>query len=81
MAQVVDVILKKLDESSDEAEIGQWMVQEGDKVSKDTPIVDIMIEKTEYEILAETDGVVFDIQKTDGEIVETGELLCRIRVE
>ena len=81
MAKFVDVTLPAFEDGTNEAEIGRWVFKEGEKVTKGTLIVDILVAKVEHEILAEVDGMLVDIQKGDGEIVEVGELLCRIQVE
>lgn len=72
------VTMPQLGESIVEGEIGDWLVKEGEKVSRDQPLVTILTDKTDTEIPAPEDGVVTTIIAQTGETVSVGAELCTI---
>lgn len=72
------VTMPQLGESIVEGEIGDWLVKEGEKVSRDQPLVTILTDKTDTEIPAPEDGVVTKILAQTGETISVGAELCTI---
>lgn len=72
------VTMPQLGESVVEGTIGKWLVNEGDRVEKDQPIVEILTDKADSEIPSPVAGVITKIAAQVDEIVEVGGLLCEI---
>lgn len=67
--------LPDLGEGLQEAEIVQWMVQEGDTVEADQPLVSVETAKAVVEVPAPQDGTIQKLHYAEGDIVEVGALL------
>ena len=53
-----EVVVPQMGESVLEGTIVEWLVKEGDKVSLNQPLVEIMTDKVNVEIPAEVPGVI-----------------------
>lgn len=73
-----EVSVPQLGESVVEATVGRWLVEEGQQVEKDQPLVELLTDKTDTEINAPTAGVVRRVLKAEDEVVAVGETLCEI---
>ena len=65
-------------ESISEGTVAVWHKQVGDPVKRDDVLVDIETDKVVIEIFAPADGVLTEILKEEGEVVESEELLGRL---
>ena len=65
-------------ESISEGTVAVWHKQVGDPVRRDDVLVDIETDKVVIEIFAPADGVLTEIFKEEGEVVESEELLARL---
>ncbi len=65
-------------ESISEGTVAAWHKQVGDPVKRDDVLVDIETDKVVIEIFAPADGVVTEILKEEGDVVESEELLGRM---
>ena len=65
-------------ESISEGTVAVWHKQVGDPVKRDDVLVDIETDKVVIEIFAPADGVLSEILKEEGEVVESEELLGRL---
>lgn len=65
-----NVILPKLGTNMTEALIVQWLKQEGDEVSSGDPLLEVETEKANYEVEAESPGVLRHILAQAGETVQ-----------
>src|SRR5574344_69606 len=65
-------------ESVADGTVATWHKQPGDAVKRDELIVDIETDKVVMEVLAETDGVLTQIVKNEGDTVLSGELLGKL---
>jgi len=72
------VAMPSLGESVVEGEVGKWLVREGQWVSKDQPLVEILTDKADSEIPATIAGVVTRIVAAEGQMVTVGATLCEI---
>ncbi len=64
-----------------EAEIVDWMVKIGDKVSEDQHLVDVMTDKATIDIESPVDGTVLEVAGDVGDVVAVGSMLLVIEVE
>jgi pyruvate dehydrogenase E2 component (dihydrolipoamide acetyltransferase) len=67
--------LPDLGEGLTEGEISRWLVQEGQQIAEDDPLVEIATDKTTVEIPSPAAGVVSKILVGEGEVVAVGTVL------
>ncbi|WKZ14715.1 MAG: dihydrolipoamide acetyltransferase family protein [Candidatus Jettenia caeni] len=65
----IDVIMPQMGESVAEGTILKWLVQEGDRVEKEQPIVEISTDKIDTEVPASVTGVIKKILYPEGKTV------------
>jgi pyruvate dehydrogenase E2 component (dihydrolipoamide acetyltransferase) len=70
--------LPDLGEGLTEGEIARWLVQEGQEIAEDDPLVEIATDKTTVEIPSPAAGVVTKILVGEGEVVPVGTVLVII---
>ena len=70
------VELPELGESVLEGTISRWLVEEGDWVEVDQPLVEVTTDKVDAEIPAPGSGVVEKILAREGDIVAVGQPLA-----
>jgi 2-oxoglutarate dehydrogenase dihydrolipoamide succinyltransferase (E2 component) len=74
----VTVELPQLGESVLEGTVARWLVQEGERVKRDQPLVEVTTDKVDAEIPSPEAGVVEKILVGEGETVTVGTALARI---
>ncbi len=72
MAQI-DILLPKMGESVAEATITKWLIEEGQTVDMDDPIVEIATDKVDSEVPAPEEGVITKILVAEGDVVQVGQ--------
>ncbi|HZT53926.1 MAG TPA: dihydrolipoamide acetyltransferase family protein [Gaiellaceae bacterium] len=70
--------LPDLGEGLTEGEIARWLVEEGQEIAEDEPLVEIATDKTTVEIPSPASGRVARILVAEGEVVPVGSLLVVI---
>ena len=75
---IIEIKVPDLGESINEVEIGDWLIERGDKVHPDDPLVVIESEKATLELPAEYGGVLVEIVKKQGETARIGEVIGRL---
>jgi 2-oxoglutarate dehydrogenase E2 component (dihydrolipoamide succinyltransferase) len=70
--------MPQLGESVVEGTIGKWLVQEGDRVERDQPVVEILTDKADSEVPAPVAGVVTKLLAQEDDVVRVGAGLCVI---
>jgi pyruvate dehydrogenase E2 component (dihydrolipoamide acetyltransferase) len=70
--------LPDLGEGLTEGEIGRWLVQEGQEIAEDDPLVEIATDKTTVEIPSPAGGVVSKILVQEGDVVPVGTVIVVI---
>ena len=70
--------LPDLGEGLTEGEIARWLVEEGQEIAEDDPLVEIATDKTTVEIPSPAAGVVTSILVAEGEVVPVGTVLVVI---
>src|SRR3989338_412102 len=73
--------LPDLGEGVQEGEIIQWLVQEGDKVQMDQPLLEIMTDKATVELPAPISGTIRNLKVKPGEIVKIKAVLATLDSE
>ena len=74
---IVDIKIPSPGESITEVEIAEWLVKDGDIVSKDQEIAEIDSDKATLTLSAESSGKI-KIMVKEGNIVPVGEVVCSI---
>ena len=77
----IEVILPAMGEGITDATITKWLVEEGDVVEEDQPLVEIATDKVDSEIPAPAAGTVKKIISKEGEIPKIGEVLAVIATD
>jgi pyruvate dehydrogenase E2 component (dihydrolipoamide acetyltransferase) len=70
--------LPDLGEGLTEGEIARWLVEEGQEIAEDAPLVEIATDKTTVEIPSPAGGTVTQILVAEGEVVPVGTVLVVI---
>lgn len=70
--------LPDLGEGLTEGEVARWLVQEGQEVAEDDPLVEVQTDKTTVEIPSPAAGTVARILVAEGEVVPVGTVLVVI---
>lgn len=78
---LIDVKVPVLAESVAEATLMTWQKRAGEQVKRGDNLIDIETDKVTLEVSALNDGVITDILKDDGEIVQSDEVIARIDTE
>lgn len=73
--------LPDVGEGVHEGEIVQWLVERGDQVEEDQPLVEVMTDKATVEIPSPRAGTVLELRAEEGEVVEVGSVLVVIGEE
>lgn len=71
----IDIRVPAMGEGITDVTITRWLVQQGDKVTKDTPLVEIATDKVDSEITSPHEGTVRELRFTEGSSVKVGEIL------
>ena len=69
----MEILLPKMGESVAEATIIRWVVEEGQSVAADEPIIEIATDKVDSEVPAPEDGVVVKHLVAEGDVVQVGQ--------
>ena len=76
----IEILLPKMGESVAEATITKWIVQPGQSVAADEPMVEIATDKVDSEVPAPEDGVLVEWLVQEGEVVQVGAPIARFQV-
>lgn len=72
------VTMPQLGESVVEGTIGKWLVEEGQRVEKDAPLVEILTDKADTEVPAPIAGVLVKKLVAEDEVVPVGSAIAEI---
>lgn len=72
----IDLVIPAVGESISEVEIGAWLKQPGEAVSKDEAVCEIESDKATVEVYAPVDGVLGPILKQTGEVAAVGDIVA-----
>ncbi len=73
-----EVTMPQMGESVVEGTLERWLVQKGDRVSRDQNLCEITTDKVDAEVPSPTDGVVVELRVEEGATVEVGAVLLVI---
>jgi pyruvate dehydrogenase E2 component (dihydrolipoamide acetyltransferase) len=76
---IQEVKFADIGEGVQEGELLSWHVKVGDNVKEDQTLAEIYTEKVTVEIAAPADGVVESLEKSEGDIIEVGDVLAKIQ--
>ncbi|MSR03847.1 MAG: 2-oxo acid dehydrogenase subunit E2 [Gemmatimonadetes bacterium] len=79
MTALTDILLPPDQTEGTTNTVGKWFKSVGDAVSANDPLLEITTDKVTVEIAAPHDGVLAEILKPEGEAVEPGEPVGRLR--
>ena len=71
----IEIKVPELGESVVEATVVRWFKSEGDPIKIGEALVELETEKANFEVAAESNGVLTNIAKGDSEDVEVGDVL------
>ncbi len=74
----IDLKVPPVGESVTEVIIGEWLVQPGDYVEEDAPVVVVESDKVNLEVPAPKSGVLAEVLKSAGETATIGEVVGRL---
>ena len=74
-----EVIVPKVGMSVTEVEITKWMVKKGDTVNIGDEIAEVTMEKASTVLTADVSGVIEEIMFNEGDTVQVGNAICKIR--
>jgi 2-oxoisovalerate dehydrogenase E2 component (dihydrolipoyl transacylase) len=72
------IVMPQLGESVAEGIIGKWLKQEGDRVERDEPFVEVITDKVNAEIPSPVAGVLLKLTQPEGATVAVGEEIAII---
>jgi 2-oxoglutarate dehydrogenase E2 component (dihydrolipoamide succinyltransferase) len=75
------IVMPKMGESIAEATIIRWLKNEGERVEKDEPIVEIATDKVDSEIPCTEAGILVKQLYKDGDVVKVGDPVALINTE
>lgn len=75
----VDLKVPEVGESITEVIIGRWLVEEGQQVKKDDPVVEIESDKVTLELPAPLTGTIISHGKAQGDEAAVGEVIGQIK--
>ncbi|HEY4431769.1 MAG TPA: dihydrolipoamide acetyltransferase family protein [Paenibacillus sp.] len=78
--KLTDVIMPQLAESLVSATIGKWLKKPGDPVEQYEPLCELITDKVNAELPSTIDGVMGELLAEEGQVVNIGEVICRIAV-
>ena len=74
----MDLRLPDIGEGIAEGEILKWMVKEGEKITEEQPLVEVMTDKVNVQIPSPWTGTVSKILAKEGETVKVGQVIVTI---
>ena len=75
---MADVTMPQLGETVTEGTITQWFKNVGDAVAMDEVLFEVSTDKVDSEVPSPVAGVLTEILAAEGDVVEVGQVLCRI---
>ncbi len=77
--KIIDVAIPQMGESVGEGVIAQWLVQVGEAVQRDAPLVEVETDKVAIEVPSPVDGVLVEQLVKQGDTVAVGSVIARVR--
>ncbi|RKN79046.1 2-oxoglutarate dehydrogenase complex dihydrolipoyllysine-residue succinyltransferase [Paenibacillus ginsengarvi] len=74
-----DIKVPEMGESITEGAIAKWVVKVGDQVNQGDMLVELETDKVNLEVNADRSGVIEEIRRVEGDVVQVGEVIGTIR--
>lgn len=71
-----EIKLPKLSEDADEGTVAEVMIQKGDTIDKDDPVIAVENDKATVEVPSEVAGTVKEVKVSEGDTIKTGDLIA-----
>jgi pyruvate dehydrogenase E2 component (dihydrolipoamide acetyltransferase) len=71
----VPLRMPKLSMTMEEGEFNNWLVAEGDTITKGQPLAVVMTDKVEMEVESEVDGTVTRLAAQEGDVIPVGDAM------
>lgn len=78
---MIEIRMPEEEKEGTEASLGKWLKKLGDAVLQNEPLIEINTDKVTIEIPAPASGVLAELLKAEGDAVNPGDLLGRIKTE
>lgn len=75
----MDIELPAMGEGITSATITKWLVQPGDQVEEEDPVVEVATDKVDSEVIAPADGVIENLFFKEGDEVSVGDVLAGMK--
>jgi pyruvate dehydrogenase E2 component (dihydrolipoamide acetyltransferase) len=75
---IKNVELPEIGEGVNEGELVSWLVQPGDKIEVDQPIVELMTDKATVEVPSTVTGTVKELKFSEGDTIEVGQTIITV---
>ncbi len=72
------IILPELGEGIKKATVSYWYFKVGERVSENDDLIELTTDKTSFNLPSPCSGIISEINKPEGEIVEVGSVLGTI---
>jgi pyruvate/2-oxoglutarate dehydrogenase complex dihydrolipoamide acyltransferase (E2) component len=74
------VVIPRVDDVA-EVEISKWYVHEGDRITPDALLAELLADKAAVELRSEDSGKVVRVLKAEGEVVKVGDTVLIIECD
>jgi 2-oxoglutarate dehydrogenase E2 component (dihydrolipoamide succinyltransferase) len=81
MAKVTEVLMPLMGEGVHEATLTNWLIKEGEAVTKDSPLLEVSTDKVDTEIPAPASGILVKVLVPVGSVVKVDQALAIISSE
>ncbi|MBM4053563.1 MAG: biotin/lipoyl-binding protein [Planctomycetes bacterium] len=77
----VEVELPEIDGNGDEATVSFWYVEEDEEVEEGEDLVEMITDKTTFNIHAPVTGRLVEIYVQEGDVVKVGDIIATLETE
>ena len=77
---LVDMVMPSMGEGIMEATVLSWLKNVGDTIEQDESVLEVATDKVDTEVPATYDGVIEELLVNEGDVVEVGKPVARVRV-
>ncbi len=81
MAKVTEVLMPLMGEGVHEATLTNWLIKEGEAVTKDSPLLEVSTDKVDTEIPSPASGILVKVMVPVGQLVKVDQILAVIASE
>ena len=78
MAKITEVLMPLMGEGVHEATLTNWLIKEGEAVTKDSPLLEVSTDKVDTEIPSPASGILVKVMVPVGQLVKVDQILAVI---